>query len=307
MVEPSESSFRVPRGTPLPPPPPGVRYVRVPRWGVVVADDVLRLRVARFFHWPMIVLGLAILPLIIIENMQQPTGWLKIAVEIGFAIIWLAFVLEFAIRVSIAEARVEYMRRNWLDIVIIALPALRAFRIGASVARTSRVFKLRGVGMKCARYLFTIIIGLEATDRLMRRFGIRKTPVELKDPQRMTRYELMSHVSNLRKLNLAWAAWYEAHREHLAKGEAPVHLPPLQRVAGAPSEDEGGASAKQTPAYLSADRGENAEENEAAEAAADAQAEPGVAGPPARSDGSIRSDDDRPTHGAAVTDPAASA
>ena len=82
---PSDSNHPpiVPLDTPLPPPPPGVRYVRVPIVGIVIATDHRRRRVDRFFHWPMIVLALAILPLLLIEFIKQPDGALRVAVQIG--------------------------------------------------------------------------------------------------------------------------------------------------------------------------------------------------------------------------------
>jgi hypothetical protein len=130
----------VPHETALPPPAPGVRHVRVPLVGVVISDDDLRQRVDHYFHWPMIVLALAILPLLAIEVFRQPTGAVKLAIEIGFGVIWLAFVVEFAWKIAIAESRVEYVRRNWFDVVIILLPLLRplrAFRATQGLALTS--------------------------------------------------------------------------------------------------------------------------------------------------------------------------
>ena len=215
----------VDREASLPPPPPGVRYVRVPRGKLVIADDDVRQRVDEVFHWPMIILALAILPLFLIEFIQQPTGWLRWAVDIGFAIIWLAFLVEFVIKVSIAESRFQYCRRNWIDIVIIFLPALRIFRI-ARLARTSRLFRLRGVGMKFGRHVFTVILGLETTERLLERVGVRLHD-DRKDPRRMTRYELIDEVKQRRKEVDAWEAWHEALQEHTAvAGGRPLPPPP---------------------------------------------------------------------------------
>jgi len=121
MAEPDRRRTIVPHDTKLSPPRPGVRYVSVPLIGIVIADDMVRRRVARRFHWPMIVLALGILPLLLVEFLQSPeTGTpLRYAVDIGFAVIWLAFVIEFVIKITIAESRPEYVRRNWLDLIII--------------------------------------------------------------------------------------------------------------------------------------------------------------------------------------------
>jgi hypothetical protein len=209
----------VPVGEPLPPPIPGVRHVRVWRWCTVVADDHVRARVDRWFHWPMIVLALAVLPLLAIELLyldtasEQERTWLEVLCWVGFGLIWLAFVIEFVVKIAIAESRMEYVRRNWLDIVIIVVPALRPLRATA-VVRTSRVFKLRGVGMKLFRYAFAFVVGLDATDHFLQKLGLKRRK-GLPEPENMTRYELMDEVKRLRRLADAWEAWHQAEREFL--------------------------------------------------------------------------------------------
>jgi hypothetical protein len=229
----------VPHETVLPPPAPGVRHVRVPLMGIVISDDDLRQRVDHLTHWPMIVLALAILPLLAIEVYRQPTGVLKLAIEIGFGVIWLAFVVEFVWKITIAESRVEYVRRNWFDVVIILLPLLRplrAFRATQGIARSTRVFRLRGVGMKFARYVFTILIGLKATDRLLQRVGLKSSD-ERKDAEKMTRHELMREVRRLRRRNDAWERWHAAHERYVEQHGGACYLEPRPLEAG-PADDE---------------------------------------------------------------------
>ena len=76
----------------------------------------------------MIILALAILPLLVFELVRRPEGAMRTAMQIGFAIIWLAFVIEFVIKIAIAESRVEYVRRNWIDLIVILVPVLRPLR-----------------------------------------------------------------------------------------------------------------------------------------------------------------------------------
>ena len=238
----SRKTVIVPHGTDLPPPRPGVRHVKVPLLGIVIADDELRDRIEHRFHWPMILLALAILPLFAIEFVQKPTGWLRWGVDLGFAVIWLAFLVEFVIKVAIAESRFEYCKRNWIDIVIILLPVLRVFRI-ARLARTSRVFRLRGVGMKFARYALTIILGLSATERFLERVGV-KLGRQRKDPLKMTRYQLIDELKKLRKTVDAWEQWYEAQEEYAAKHGGPdFHAPKPEMPEEADEEPEREASA----------------------------------------------------------------
>jgi hypothetical protein len=237
----------VSKDTVLPPPPPGVRYVPAPFLGIVIADDDLRAYVDHKFHWPMILLALAVLPLLLFELLLMSRGemgdivrefshgWHGIAVKIGFSIIWFAFVVEFAIKIAIAESRFEYVKRNWLDLIIILLPALRVLRLaraGSSLVRTSRVFKLRGVGMKLVRYGITFFVGMEATDRLLRRFGI-SLRTKFPDPGHMTRFQLTKELRWRRRQVIAWEQWYDQYREYLDH-----HAPQPADLPDRPAESE---------------------------------------------------------------------
>ncbi len=211
-----------PSDSKLPPPRPGVRHVKLKRLGILVADDELRRRVDRLFHRPMIILALLVLPVLAIEllylNPEQfkshdLAAWIC---RIVLALIWLAFLTEFVLKIMIAECRIEYIRRNWLDVIIILLPALRPLRV-AAVARTSRVFTLRGVGVKFFRYAISAAIGLEATERILKKVGIKPRPSGQKPPEQMTRYQLMDEIKRLRKCRDQWEQWHTAEQEYLSQ------------------------------------------------------------------------------------------
>lgn len=213
----SRREWRVPPGVVPPPPRPGDRHVRVHRLGVVLASDRLRRRVDQRFHLPMIVLSILVLPLLAVELLVFPrypvfqNGILGLLVPIGLGVIWLAFFVEFVIKIAIAECRIEYVRRHWLDVVIIALPVLRPLRV-ARIARTARIFTLRGVGMKFLRYGLAVIIGAEVGERLAERFGLKKNPRP--DPGKMTRHQLETELRLQRRRVDAWDAWFVEHRTH---------------------------------------------------------------------------------------------
>src|SRR5688572_882985 len=93
----------------LPPPPPGCRYVRVTGLGIVIADDPLRRRIDRFFHVPMIILALLVLPLLLLDYAYiretgpegATRGWMWWLVIGGLTLIWVAFTLEFLVKIAI--------------------------------------------------------------------------------------------------------------------------------------------------------------------------------------------------------------
>jgi hypothetical protein len=212
-------------------------------WGIIIADDDLRERVERRFHWPMILLALAVLPLLAIELIKKPTGSLAFWVDVGFGVIWVAFLVEFVIKIAIAESRWEYVKRNWIDLVIVVVPLLRPLRL-TSLTRTIRLFKLRGVGLKLLRSAVMLFVSFEVADRLLRRFGIEraKKPAH-PPPNKMTRYMLMDEVAALRTRVEQWETWYGEHTTYLeARGvlsyEVPDDAPPIEPPTQAPSTPE---------------------------------------------------------------------
>lgn len=207
----------MPRDSELPPPRPGVRHVLVPLLPfIIISDDDLRAMIDRRFHWPMLILALLMLPLLVVEfwidpEEGKPMWWVCV---IALSLIWLAFFVEFVVKIAIAECRIEYVRHNWLDIIIIVLPVLRPFRAGTGILRTSRLFTIRGVGLKFARYAFTAVVGLEATERLLQRLGFKEARAR-KTPEKMTRRQLIDEVKCRRRRDDAWEQWHSEHLVHL--------------------------------------------------------------------------------------------
>lgn len=222
--------WRVPLNSTLPPPPPGVRYVRLKKFGIIVSDDNLRQKVHRFFQTPMIVLALIALPVLALDyylvkesSHHHTEGWVWWLTFGTLTLIWLAFLAEFVVKITIAENRIEYVRVNWVDMVIIIIPILRPLRV-AMFFRSAQVFTLRGIGFKFLRYIFSTIVGLEAMDRILRRFGLKTIG---KDPEKMTRTELITELIELRKTNQKWREWYVAEQEFVIDQKLkPCEAPP---------------------------------------------------------------------------------
>jgi len=124
---------------------------------------------------PMLIVSLAVLPLILVEHYwaeqiaTRPA--LSRATEVATAVVWLAFCVEFIVMASLAEKKLAYCKQHWLDLAIILLPLLaflRALRLGRllrlnALAKTSRVYRLRGVIMRSYRVLLVV----KAIDRLI--------------------------------------------------------------------------------------------------------------------------------------------
>lgn len=93
--------------------------------------DVVKSERWELLHWldrmmagPLVVLSFVWLALLVLEF----TGGNDTRLEVLFYAIWVAFILEVAVQLIIAPDRVGYLRANWLKVVALALPALRALR-----------------------------------------------------------------------------------------------------------------------------------------------------------------------------------
>jgi voltage-gated potassium channel len=122
---------------------------------------------------PMIVLAFVWLALLVVDL----TRGLPEPLEVAGTIIWLIFVLDFAVRFWLSPHRGAYLRRNWLTAVSLVLPALRVFRLFAivrvlRVARAARA--LQGVtrGARVVRVVGSINRGMAALRRSMARRGM---------------------------------------------------------------------------------------------------------------------------------------
>jgi uncharacterized membrane protein len=117
------------------------------------------------FSIPMIVIALLIIPVLVIEwkFYDQVENYLQtdlsFVLDLAQAFIWLAFAFEFILMVSISREKLEYVQKNWIDLLIILLPFIafvRTMRIikVARLSQLARGYKLRGLLMKARQGLF---------------------------------------------------------------------------------------------------------------------------------------------------------
>lgn len=84
----------------------------------------------RWTEWPLILAALAFLAAyaipILHPHLPHWLGWLCWWTT---WITWLMFVVDFGVRIWLAENRRSYVLRHWLDVIVIALPMLRPLRL----------------------------------------------------------------------------------------------------------------------------------------------------------------------------------
>lgn len=152
-------------------------HIWLPGLGWQRADDRLERTLNRVLAWPMIGLAVLIVPLVAIEYglanwLAKHALWSK-CLEVATGIIWMAFVIEFVLMISVTRNKFRYALRHWLDLIVILLPVLaflRTAQLGRlarlkDLSRTVRAYRLKSLSTRSWRAFLT----LEFFDRLARR------------------------------------------------------------------------------------------------------------------------------------------
>lgn len=152
----------------------------LPRWGWTCVDQHLRNRLERLISLPMMLVALLVLPFLAMEyfwlEAVRAHFGLSLMLDIGTAVIWLAFALELIVMASLADDKTDYCLRHWMDVAVVTLPLidclpiLRLLRLSSvlevqQVSRLGRLYRLKGLVAK----LWRAILVLEMIQRLFGR------------------------------------------------------------------------------------------------------------------------------------------
>lgn len=89
----------------------------------------------------MMTLGIVWLAVVVAELVTSVPVWVQ---HVGTAI-WAIFLADFALRLWLAPSRARYLRRNWLTLVALLIPALRVFRVVRFIRVLRAARAVRGV------------------------------------------------------------------------------------------------------------------------------------------------------------------
>ena len=97
---------------------------------------------------PLLILAAAMLPLILfplLGELDASTERVILYADIG---IWFVFAVDLAGRLWLAEDRRAFLRRNWIDVLIVVVPFFRPLRVLRAIVVVARIWELldrRGV------------------------------------------------------------------------------------------------------------------------------------------------------------------
>ncbi len=112
---------------------------------------------------PMLVLSFLWLLLVVVELVWGTFD----ALETFGTAIWIAFLIEFAVRFALAPEKTAFLRRNWLTVIALIVPAFRLFR-AFRILRVARAAR----GLRLVRIVGTANRGMNALRSSLSRRGL---------------------------------------------------------------------------------------------------------------------------------------
>ena len=84
---------------------------------------------ARFTRPLMLLLALVFLAAVVVEYLPDASPGLRGAARTVSNVVVALFAVELAVRVAVAERRLEYLASRWLDVLVVVVPFLRPLRV----------------------------------------------------------------------------------------------------------------------------------------------------------------------------------
>jgi hypothetical protein len=196
-------------------------YLWIPGWRWCKVNIGLFTELKRRFVLPMIGVALLIVPVLIIDwkfidqiREEAPNLKIDLILESVQTFIWCAFTFEFLLMISISRRKLHYVKKNWIDLLIILLPFvsfLRTLRISqiARLKYATRSFKLRSVITKARQ-------GLIFVDFVQRIFRLRPEN-EIKRLYRLLQENQQDHEELQKKLKEVVRLVEEKNRRNQAE------------------------------------------------------------------------------------------
>lgn len=121
-------------------------------------DEVTRAEaLARSLDRPMGALGVLFLLVVLGQTVAEHDAVLTLLSVAGW-VLWAAFVAEFALRAYVARSRRRFWRRNWWQLVFLALPFLRLVRL-LLLVRVARIGGILSAAIRGSRSAGRLLSG----------------------------------------------------------------------------------------------------------------------------------------------------
>ena len=124
-------------------------------------------RFERQTAWPMMALALAIIPLLVVPLLVDVSPGVETTFYTLDWLIWVAFVLEYGIRLYLAPNKRFFVSHNIIDLLFVMIPFLRPLR----VLRSARAFAL----LRATRGVVVLMRAVHAVQNVLSRHKLGYT------------------------------------------------------------------------------------------------------------------------------------
>lgn len=123
-----------------------------------IANDAKRERWERATGWPAMVAAFVFLVAYSWNILdERPTAELRSVLVVVLLAVWAFFLIDYVVRLVLAEHRLRFIRRNPIDLLSVFLPLIRPFRL---LTGLSRIPALRGNTAAHLRRRVLIVAGV---------------------------------------------------------------------------------------------------------------------------------------------------
>jgi voltage-gated potassium channel len=182
-------------------------------------------RIADRLDVPIAAAGVIFLLLVLAETISSPEGVVGTVFSITSWSLWVLFVCEFLLRLVIAPSTWAFLKRNWWQVIFLAVPALRFVR-ALRALRAARLGRVLSSAVRSSR-----TAGQQLSSRLGA-LGVVTTVVILASSQLVFEFgEEGSYADALERAALATIAGEPFFPEHPALRVVQVFLIAFSAVA----------------------------------------------------------------------------
>jgi len=106
--------------------------------------------------WALMVAAILFLIAYALQILANPTGAIAVACEVTLYVTWAAFLIDYLVRLAIAEHRGKWFVRHLLDLAIVVLPMLRPLRLMRFLAILAIIQRGAGTMLRGRVVIYTV-------------------------------------------------------------------------------------------------------------------------------------------------------
>ncbi len=106
-------------------------------------------------EWPLACIAVVFLTAYSVQVLAPPRGFASRALDVMLSVLWVAFAVDYLIRLALARHRTQWFVRHILDFVIVVVPFLRPLRLLRLVAVVAALQKAFGNAIRGRVVIYT--------------------------------------------------------------------------------------------------------------------------------------------------------